>query len=32
MMGWGRWMDGMILTLASSVGIILAIAILGIKA
>jgi hypothetical protein len=30
--GWGRWMDGMILTLASSVGIILAIAILGIKA
>ena len=32
MMGWGRWMDGMILTLASSVGITLAIAILGIKA
>lgn len=32
MMGWGRWMDGMILTLATSVGIILAIAILGFKA
>ncbi|WP_418184984.1 threonine/serine ThrE exporter family protein [Aliarcobacter vitoriensis] len=31
MMGWGRWMDGMILTLATSVGIILAIAILGLK-
>lgn len=29
MKGWGRWMDGMILTLASTVGIILAIAILG---
>lgn len=32
MMGWGRFMDGMILTLATSVGIILAIAILGFKA
>lgn len=32
MMGWGRWMDGMILTLASTVGIILAIAILGLGA
>lgn len=32
MMGWGRWMDGIILTLATSVGIIFAITILGIKA
>ncbi|QKF74061.1 putative threonine/serine exporter, ThrE family (DUF1212 domain) [Aliarcobacter faecis] len=32
MMGWGRWMEGIILTLATSVGIILAIAILGLKA
>lgn len=29
MMGWGRWMEGTILTLATSVGIIFAIAILG---
>ncbi|OCL83201.1 threonine/serine exporter family protein [Arcobacter porcinus] len=29
MMGWGRWMDGMILTLATSVGIIIAIALLS---
>lgn len=32
MMGWGRFMEGLILTLATSVGIILAIAILGLKA
>lgn len=31
MMGWGRWMEATILTLATSIGIILAIAILGIK-
>ena len=32
MMGWGRFMEGIILTLATSVGIIFAIAILGIRA
>lgn len=31
MMGWGRWMEGSILTLATSVGIIFAVAILGLK-
>ncbi|MFV7789668.1 threonine/serine ThrE exporter family protein [Aliarcobacter lanthieri] len=31
MMGWGRWMDGMILTLSTCIGIILAFTILGFK-
>lgn len=31
MMGWGRWMDGVLLTIATSVGIILAMSILSIK-
>ena len=31
MMGWGRWMEGSILTLATSVGIIFAVALLGVK-
>jgi len=30
MMGWGRWMEGSILTLATSVGVIFAIALLKI--
>ena len=31
MMGWGRWMEGILLTIATSVGIIIAMAILNIK-
>lgn len=31
MMGWGRWMEATILTLATSIGIILAVAILGFR-
>lgn len=31
-MGWGRWLDGILLTIATSIGIILALAILDIKA
>jgi hypothetical protein len=31
MMGWGRWMEGFLLTIATSIGIILAMAVLNIK-
>ena len=31
MMGWGRWMDGVLLTIATSIGIIIAMAILNMK-
>ncbi len=31
MMGWGRWMEGILLTIATSIGIIIAMAILNIK-
>lgn len=31
MMGWGRWMEGVLLTIATSIGIIMAMAILNIK-
>ena len=31
MMGWGRWMEGILLTIATSVGIIIAMSILNIK-
>ena len=31
MMGWGRWMEGILLTIATSIGIIIAMAILDIK-
>lgn len=31
MMGWGRWMEGLLLTIATSIGIILAMAILNMK-
>lgn len=31
MMGWGRWMDGVILTIATSIGIIIAMAILNLR-
>lgn len=31
MMGWGRWMDGVLLTIATSIGIIIAMAILSMK-
>jgi uncharacterized membrane protein YjjP (DUF1212 family) len=31
MMGWGRWMDGILLTIATSAGIIIAMTILNIK-
>mgnify|MGYP006875551113 FL=1 len=30
-MGWGRWLDGILLTIATSIGIIIAMAVLNIK-